>query len=67
MTSVDEVLRAVEEGRAAPVGAASPYYGRLVLAVAWRHGYGLMLRDMLDASPARQAYLREQRRRARRS
>jgi hypothetical protein len=67
VTSVDDVWRAVEEGRAAAVGAANPYCGRLVLAVAWLHGYKLMLRAMLAASPARQAYLREQRRGALRS
>jgi hypothetical protein len=37
------------------VGAANPYVGRRVLAAVWRHGYMLMLRDMLNASPARQA------------
>jgi hypothetical protein len=60
VTRVDDVLCAHAEGRAAAVGAANPYVGRRVLATVWLHGY--MLRDMLDASPARQAYLRAQRR-----
>jgi hypothetical protein len=59
MTTVEDVLRAVEEGRAAAVGAANPYAGQSrVLATAWLHGYRRMLRAMLDASPARRAYLR---------
>jgi hypothetical protein len=62
VTRVDDVLRAHAEGRAAAVGAANPYVGRRVLATIWLHGYMLMLRDMLNASPARQAYLRAQRR-----
>jgi hypothetical protein len=61
VTRVDEVMRAHAEGRAAPVGAVNPYVGQRVLAAVWLHGYMLMLRDMLDASPAREAYLRAQR------
>jgi hypothetical protein len=62
VTTVDNVLRAHAEGHAAAVGAGNPYAGQSrVLATVWLHGYKLMLRAMLDASPARQAYLRARR------
>jgi hypothetical protein len=64
MTTVEDVLRVHAEGRAAGVGAANPYAGQtMVLAAVWLHGYREMLDDMLANSPARQAWLREQRRR----
>lgn len=59
----EQVMRVHAEGRAAAVGAANPYAGQSrVLATVWMHAYMQMLRDMVNNSLARQAYLRNQRR-----
>lgn len=56
MTTADEIRQANIDGRNAEVGAQNPHVGNEVLARAWRLGYQTMLVDMIDNSPARQAF-----------
>ncbi|ASR85022.1 hypothetical protein SEA_PHELPSODU_10 [Mycobacterium phage PhelpsODU] len=52
----DELIAAHRAGRAAAVGDPNPYAGTGAPARMWRRGYRLMLLDMLNRSPAAQAY-----------
>jgi hypothetical protein len=55
--TADDIKFAALEGRAADPGTPNPYAGQGALATAWMLGYKRMLLDMLDNSPARQAWL----------
>lgn len=58
MTAKDDMMRALAEGRNAPVGAENPYAGRsLALAKIWRRGYEAMLQRTWYTSPHRRDYL----------
>jgi hypothetical protein len=59
--SVEEIRRVRAEGESAAVGEPNPYYGQLVLAAVWRHGYTAMMCRMIEELPSRQAFLRAQR------
>lgn len=52
----DELINAYRSGRAAAVGEPNPYAGSGTPARMWRRGYRVMLLDMLNRSPAAQAY-----------
>ena len=53
----DELVAARTAGRTATPGDTNPYVGQGLLADLWRLGYQAMLVDMLNRSPARQAFL----------
>lgn len=54
------LMQARIDGRAAKPGASNPYAGDdYPLARMWRLGYKAMLLDMLNSSPAAQAFTRE--------
>ncbi|WNM68299.1 hypothetical protein SEA_TIERRA_10 [Mycobacterium phage Tierra] len=52
----DALVAAYRTGRAAAPGDPNPYAGSGETARMWRRGYRLMLLDMLNRSPAAQAY-----------
>lgn len=56
--SATTLRQAALEGRAAEPGTPNPYAGQPAAATAWMLGYKRMLLDMLNTSPARQAWLR---------
>ena len=54
-----DMMRALEEGRNAQVGAENPYAGgSLALAKIWTRGYHAMLLRTWYTSPHRERYLR---------
>ena len=57
LTRVDELKRIYADGRAAELGAANPYRGRIVLAAVWMGGYRRMLDDRMAKSPARRRWV----------
>ncbi|AXH46847.1 hypothetical protein I5G67_gp009 [Mycobacterium phage Aminay] len=59
MSRRDEIVAARQAGRAASPRDANPYSGQGVLADMWQLGYQSMLLDLLQRSPARQAFLEQ--------
>lgn len=53
-----EIRQAALDGRNAEPGARNPYAGTTYVAArAWLLGYQAMMRQRIDATPSRRAYL----------